>query len=521
MDKIRILWADDEIDSLKPQILFLEQKGYEVATVTNGYDALEILQDEIFDLIFLDESMPGITGIETISYIKKINDNIPVVMISKNEEENIMEEAIGSQIADYLIKPVNPNQVLLTVKKLTDAKRLVREKTTSSYQHEFQHLFAQLNSGLNVEGWKEFYKSLVFWDIKIEKSNSIEMKEVYQMQKREAQNEFYKFVEKNYLSWIKDTQKTPLMSHNILLKKVFPQLMQAEKPTILILIDNLRFDQWKIIEPLITEYFRVLEEDSFFSILPTTTQYSRNAIFAGLMPLDIQKKYPQYWKNDIDEGGKNLYEKELLIENVKRNIHKPLKVEYVKVLNNNDGKQLVDNIVNYLTNDLTCVVYNFVDLLSHARTEMDVIKELASNENAYRNIVQLWFSNSPLWAAIKKLANKKCQIIITTDHGSTFVTEPAKLLGDRETTSNLRYKHGRNMQYSDKDCFSAKKPEEFMLTQPNVSSTYVFAKPEKYFCYPNNFNYFANMYRNSFQHGGISLEEMIIPVIRLSPKNEA
>lgn len=519
MDKIRILWADDEIELLKPQILFLENKGYELKTVNNGYDALELIEDEDFDLVFLDESMPGITGIETISYIKKINDNIPIVMISKNEEENIMDEAIGSQIADYLIKPVNPNQVFLTVKKLTEHKRLIRAKTTSSYQHEFQHLFAQLNAGLDEKTWKDFYKNIVYWDLKIEKSDSAEMKDVFKMQKNEAQSEFFKFIERNYTKWLKDPSHAPILSHSLMLKKIFPEL-KTDKPTVFVLIDNLRFDQWKMIEPLLNEYFRTEEEDIFYSILPTTTQYSRNAIFAGLTPLEIQKKLPNYWKNDVEEGGKNLFEKELLVENLKRNVHKPIKLDYIKVLNSNDGKQLVENINNVMQNDLTCIVYNFVDMLSHARTEMDVIKELASGESAYRNIVQLWFSHSPLWTALKKLAEKKIQLFIATDHGSTFVTEPSKLLGDRETTTNLRYKHGRNMQYVDKDSLVAKKPEEFMLTTPNVSSAYVFAKPDKFYCYPNNFNYFANMYRNSFQHGGVSLEEMLIPIIKLSPKNE-
>ena len=518
MDKIKILWADDEIDLLKPQLIFLKKKGYDVITVTNGYDALEEFEEnKDIDIVFLDESMPGITGLETLSKIKELNPHLPVVMITKNEEENVMEEAIGSQITDYLIKPVNPNQILLTLKKIVDNKRLVREKTSSDYQQEFRQIFAQINSGLDYEEWVDIYKKIIAWEIKIDESNSTEMGDILSMQKSEANAGFSKFMIKNYLHWAQDGGG-PVMSNNLLRSKVFPQ-MEAGVPTLFILLDNLRYDQWKVIEPTITDLFRIESEDFFYSILPTSTQYSRNAIFAGLMPLEIQRRHPQWWKNDNDEGGKNMHEHDLFSEQIKRTFRKPIRSDYVKVTNVGHAKQLQDNILNYLNNDISAIVYNFIDMLSHARTEMEVLKELAGDEKAYRSLTRSWFRNSPLWEALKKVAERDVKLVITTDHGTIRVNQPSRVVGDRETTTNLRYKVGRNLQYERRDVLEVRKPEDAVLPRPNVSSTFIFAKEDKFFLYPNNYNYYHNYYKNTFQHGGISLEEIICPVITLRPKN--
>lgn len=518
MDKIKILWADDEIDLLKPQLLFLEKKGYDVITVSNGYDALEECEaNKDIDVVFLDESMPGITGLETLSKIKESNPLMPVVMITKNEAEHIMEEALGSQISDYLIKPVNPNQILLTLKKIIDNKRLVREKTSSDYQQEFRQLFMRIQSGLSFEEWAEVYRRIISWEIKIDESNSTEMADILAMQKQEANTEFSKFVTKNYLDWIQEKKEAPVMSNALMRNKVFPNL-KDDIPTLFILLDNLRYDQWKTIEPIISERFRVENEDFFYSILPTSTQYSRNAIFSGMMPLEIEKRFPDWWKNDADEGGKNLHEGDLLNELVRRTFRKPLKQEYVKVTNVANAKQLQDNIFNYLNNDFTVIVYNFIDMLSHARTEMEVLKELAGDEKAYRSLTRSWFENSPLWAALQRAAERDIQMIITTDHGTIRVNTPSKVVGDRETTTNLRYKVGRNLQYERRDVLEIRDPEKAMLPRPNVSSAFIFAKEDIFFLYPNNYNYYNNYYRNTFQHGGISLEEMICPVITLRTK---
>lgn len=514
----KILWVDDEIESLQSQKIFLENKGYDVVTLTNGFDAIDYVKDSPVDVVLMDESMPGITGLETLAKIKEVNQQIPVVLITKNETENLMDEAIGSQIADYLIKPVNPNQVWLSLKKILDNKRLVAEKTTSAYQQQFRNLFMALNSNPDDNEWMEIYKKLVYWELEMEKSNSPEMQEVLMTQKQEANTEFYKFISRNYASWVNPkSSNAPVMSHTLLRSKVLPHL-EKNVPLFFILIDNLRFDQWKAIQPIFAENFRIQEEETFYSILPTATQYCRNAIFAGMMPGDIAKKFPVQWKNDDDDGGKNLYEEEFFRAQLKTLGKGDIRSSYTKVLNHNDGSALVNNIHNLLNNDLNVIVYNFVDMMSHARTEMEVLKELASDEISYRSLTASWFEHSALNQALKKIADKNIRIVLATDHGSVQVKTPGKVIGDKQTTTNLRYKHGRNLNYEDRDVLAFREPKDIGLPSPTLNSTFIFAKGDGYLCYPNNYNHFANYYRNTFQHGGISMEEMIIPVVKMCSK---
>lgn len=515
--QVEILWVDDEIDSLKSQILFLKNKGYNVTPLSNGYDALELLKTSLVDVVLLDESMPGLTGLETLAKIKESHPTLPVVMVTKNEAENIMEEALGAQITDYLIKPVNPNQVLLSIKKIMDGKRLVSEKTTIAYQQDFRNLFMALNDNPNHEEWKDLYKKLVYWELEIGRSDSPEMMEVLQTQKSEANNGFFKYISKNYANWIKDEKSGPLFSHKLFEKKIAPYIKPGQ-PTFMIVVDNLRYDHWKAFQSIISESLRVVEEDLYYSLLPTATQYCRNAIFAGMLPVDIEKHFPLEWKNDDEDGGKNLYEEFFFANQLKHLKMDKLKWQYVKITNNEDARILEDNIHNYLSNDLTVIVYNFVDMLSHARTEMEVLKELAGDEISYRSLVVSWFEHSPLHRALKKIAEKGIQVLMTTDHGSTKVKNPSKCVGDRQTTTNLRYKHGRNLQYETKDVLAFRDPKLAGLPTPNVSSTFIFAKEDVFLCYPNNYNHYVNYYRNTFQHGGISIEEMIIPIIRLESK---
>lgn len=518
MSNVNILWIDDEIESLKSQILFLENKGYKVSALSNGYDALEFLKEHAVDVVLLDETMPGLSGLETLAQIKEINRQIPVVMITKNEAEDVMEDAIGSQITDYLIKPVNPNQVLLTLKKIIDNKRLVAEKTTNAYQQDFRNLFMALNSNLDYNEWMDIYKKLVFWEMEMTKSDSPEMQEVLTTQKSEANTEFAKFISKQYANWVHPkTPEAPIMSHTLFRYKIAPHIGQG-KPVFMVLIDNLRLDQWKAMQPIFMETFRLLEEDTFYSILPTSTQYSRNAIFAGMLPLDLEKEFPLQWKNDDEEGGKNLHEEEFLGAQLKRLRMPDVRYSYTKITNHQDGQNLVNNIHNMMDYDLNVIVYNFVDMLSHARTEMEVLKELASDETSYRSIAVSWFEHSPLHQALKRLADKDIMLILATDHGSVRVKKPCKVIGDKQTTTNLRYKHGRNLNYDADEVLAFRDPKQAGLPRPNVNSSYIFAKEDGYLCYPNNYNYYVNYYRNTFQHGGISLEEMIIPIIRMSTK---
>jgi len=518
MNKIKILWADDEIELLKAHVIFLEQKGYDVTTTNSGNEVLDLIKNSYFDIIFLDENMPGMSGIETLALLKKIKPNLPVVMITKSEEESIMEDAIGSNIVDFLIKPVNPNQILLSLKKNIENKRIVNEKTSMAYQQDFRNISIQINDSMSFNDWIDIYRKIVFWELKLEESKNDEMADIILMQKNEANNLFCRFYEKNYENWLNASHSNkPVLSHTLFKEKIFPLMQVHSKPFFFILIDNLRYDQWKVLEPVISNYFRVSNEDICFSILPSTTQFARNALFSGLMPGEIEKKYPRYWVNEGEEGTKNQFEQELLDEHFKR-YGKKIKFTYNKILNINSGKKLLEGINNLYNYDFNVIVYNFVDMLSHARTDMDVIRELAEDEAAYRSITISWFEHSPLFDIIKQLAEKRCPIVIATDHGSVKVTSPSRLLGDKDISTNLRYKQGKALQFEKKDVFEVRDPSKYYLPRLNVSTSYVFAKENKYFVYPNNYNYFVSFYKNTFQHGGISMEEIMTPFIFLEPK---
>lgn len=513
---IQILWADDEIDLLKPHVLFLEQKGYEVTTVNSGLDAIEATTKKSFDIIFLDENMPGLSGLETLNRIKSTLREVPVVMITKSEEEFIMEEAIGSKIADYLIKPVNPNQILLSLKKITDNKRLVSEKTAQGYQQDFRNISMAFMDNLDFNAWKDLYRKLVYWDLELEASGDSGMEEVLETQKVEANRNFADFIRRHYLAYLQKKEPAPLMSHELMKNKVLP-LLDKQEPLVFLLIDNLRFDQWKVLQPVLLEYFKIEEDDLYLSILPTTTQYCRNALFAGMLPSEIEKRFPKMWSNDEDEGGKNLYEEEFLADQLKRH-RKELKWSYTKITHLDAGKDLIDRIPNLLQNPLTVVVYNFVDALSHARTDVSLMRELSEDEAAYRSVTLSWFEHSPLLEALKRIAEKPCRLVITTDHGSVRVKDPIKIVGDKNTNTNLRYKQGKNLNYDKKEVFEVRNPSDAFLPKLHVSSAFAFADQAKFFAYPNNYNHYVKYYRDTFQHGGISMEEMMVPFAILKSK---
>ena len=515
MSSGKILWVDDEIQLLKPHMLFLEKKNYEVVPCTNGADAVESIGQEQFDIVFLDENMPGLSGLETLSQIKEKLPNLPVIMITKSEEEYIMEEAIGSKIADYLIKPVNPNQILLSLKKNLDKGRLVSEKTTSNYQQEFRKISMDLAMVNTYQDWVELYKKLVHWEIELESISDPGMTEILESQKEEANSQFFKFIKNNYQGWF-EGEDAPVLSHE-LFKEVIAPKIDKQKGTLLVVIDNLRYDQMRVLEPIVNEYYKPVEEVSYFSILPSATQYARNALFSGLMPLEMEKKYPQYWKNDIDEGGKNLHEAEFLDEQLKR-LHMNIQHEYYKITTLAQGRDLAANLAKIKNNDMTVVVYNFVDMLSHSRTEMDMIKELASDDKAYRSLTVSWFKNSPLLEIIQNAQRMGLNLIITTDHGTINTTKPSKVVGDKNISANLRYKTGKSLSYNEKEVFEVKNPKDIHLPSLHMSSSFIFAKEDYFFAYPNNFNHYVKYYKNTYQHGGVSLEEMIIPCVSYEPR---
>ena len=509
------MWVDDEIEMLRAHIIFLEKKGYDVTTVNNGNDAIEECRKRNFDLVLLDEMMPGITGLETLQQIKEISPSTPIVMVTKSEEENIMDQAIGQKIADYLIKPVNPSQILLALKKNIHKKQIVTEVTQTGYRKEFQDIAMRIMDCNTLDDWKDIYRRLVRWELELSSADS-DMTEMLQMQKEEANNSFAKFVRKNYLSWVAPgTTQRPLMSPDIFKKCVFPAVNNGEK-VFLIVIDNFRYDQWRTLAQDIGEMFDV-NEDMYMSILPTATQYARNAIFSGLMPEQIERMFPDLWVDEDEEEGKNINEEPLVRTQIERDRRHDT-FSYHKINDSAAAERLIERLGELKKNDINVVVLNFIDMLSHARTESKMVRELANNESAYRSITLSWFRHSVVGELLKALAQTDCTVIITTDHGSIRASKPIKIIGDRNTNTNLRYKLGKNLNCQSKEVFVVKNPHEAQLPAPNLSTSYVFATGNSFLAYPNNYNYYVSYYKDTFQHGGISMEEMLIPLVTLKKR---
>lgn len=509
----RILWADDEIDLLKPHILFLKNKGYDVVTVTGGRDVLDMLDREKFDLIMLDENMPGISGLETLSRINQTHPDIPVIMITKSEEENIMNQAIGNQISDYLIKPVNPMQILLSLKKNLHSTELVAQQATSSYQQDFGRLSMQINNAATMEEWMEVYRQLVFWELKLTDTDS-GMGEMLLLQKRDANSGFCKFVKRNYQEWL-ESEDGPLLSPHIFKRRVFPLLDAGEK-VFFILIDNFRLDQWRVVQPLLGEFFDI-SEDLYTTILPTSTQYARNSIFAGLMPLQIATMFPQYWVDVDEDEGLNVHEDKLIQTQLDRYRRRD-KFSYTKLNDSSAGEKFLQRINELKDIPLNVLVLNFIDMLSHARTESKMIRELANNDAAYRSLTESWFRHSSAIDIFRRIAEMGFKVIVTTDHGTIRVDNPIKVVGDRNTNTNLRYKVGKNLNYNPRQVYEMHNPKKFGLPAPNISSEFIFATNEDFFSYPNNYNYYVQYYTGTFQHGGISMQEMLVPLVTMTPK---
>jgi CheY-like chemotaxis protein len=516
MRKIKILWTDDEVEALRPHILFLEEKGYNIDTCSNGTDTIDLVKLNRYDLIFLDENMPGLSGIETLKLIKEVRNDIPVVMVTKSDEEDLMETAIGSEIADYLIKPVKPKQILLAIKKILDQRRLITEKTTTDYRLEFNRISGMISSASTFSDWSELYKKIVFWEAELEKSTDPGMTEILKLQQNEANNSFAKFIMNNYLDWLKpDNKNKPLLSPALFSQKIFP-LIKPATPLFFILIDNMRYDQWRTISAELSGLFRIIEEELYYSILPTATQFSRNSIFSGLMPSAIADMMPGLWVNDDEEEGKNNSEEELF-KNLLQRKNLKYKWSYNKISSTVEGKRVNEKMRSMLENDINILVFNFVDMLSHARTEISMIRDLANDEPAYRSLTRSWFMHSTLFELLKSLAAYPVRIIFSTDHGTIRVQNPVKIVGDRKTSPNLRYKMGRNLDYDPRKVFELINPDKAMLPKSNLSSRYIFALNQDFLVYQNNYNHFAGYYKDTFQHGGISMQEIMIPVACLEP----
>ena len=527
----RILWVDDEIDLLQPYIIYLKGKNYEVVTASNGEDALALVESQKskvdsrpFDIVFLDENMPGMSGLETLQEIKRIHPEVPVVMITKSEEEHIMEQAIGEKIADYLIKPVNPSQILLCLKKYIHQQSIVTEQVQQNYRQEWSDISYMIDTASTIEEWKAIERTLTKWDLELENSS---MRSMIEDQRIQANAAFAKWVAKNYTSWFESTDRfpdrvlstdritRPIMSQDIMKHTVFPLLDKGEK-VMLCVIDNFRYDQWKTIQPLLSEFYSVQHEEQYLSILPTATQYARNAIFSGLMPLQIQEMFPQYWVEEGDEESKNQYEKEL-VQTLLDRYRRRESFQYWKV-NESDFCERVTQQLKGVQAPLSIVVLNFIDMLSHSRTESKMMRELANDEAAYRSLTLSWFRHSPTYELLRRAAELGFTLVLTTDHGTTRVKNAVQIIADKNTNTNIRYKVGKALNCNSKNVLTLDQPKRVGLPCPNVSSSYAFCTGNDFFAYPNQFNYYAQYYRNTFQHGGVSLEEMIVPLVTLIPK---
>ncbi len=510
-----ILWVDDQIDQLRSHIIFLEKKGFDIVPVSNGEDAVTMISEQPFDIVFLDEQMPGMGGIETLELIKNLNPSLPVVMITKSEEESIMEDAIGGKISDYLIKPVNPNQILLTTKRILERSRLQNEKSAQTYLRQFGELSAKIHPGISWREWIEIYRELTRWQIELG-SGDENLVQVLNDQFQEANKEFGKFIENEYRSWLQNEEGRPALSADIFDKYVRPHVEKGEK-TMFFIIDCMRYDQWLSFEAILSGFYSI-ETDFYYSILPTATPYSRNAIFAGLNPFDIERLYPELWQQGQDEKSLNRNEEELL----KRQLDRAgidIKFKYEKILTAEEGKRVSDKMHSFAQSRLAAFVYNFVDTLVHSRSDSEVIKELAPDEAAFRSITEAWFQHSHLLQMFKELAEEDVTVVITTDHGSVRSLRDTKVYGDRDTATNLRYKYGRNLKAEERNAvFFIDKPEDYKLPAISGVNNYIIAKEDYYFIYPTNYHKFQNRYRDTFQHGGASMEEMILPIATLRPK---
>ena len=513
----KILWIDDEIDLLQPYIIYLKGKGYEVATASNGEDAIDTLAKAVPNIVFLDENMPGMSGLETLQEIKRLHPEVPVVVITKSAEEHIMEQAIGEKIADYLIKPVNPSQILLCLKKHVHSRDIVTEQVQQNYRQEWSDISYMIDTASTIEEWQAIERTLSKWDIELENSS---MRSLIEDQRTQANAAFAKWIGRNYVSWFSGeglaVSGRPLMSPNVMKHAVFPLLDKGEK-VLLCVIDNFRYDQWKTIQPLIGEFYSVAHEEQYTSILPTATQYARNAIFAGLMPLQIQQMFPHLWVEEGDEESKNQHEKEL-VQTLLDRYRRKESFNYWKI-NESDFCERVIAQLKGVQAPLNIVVLNFIDMLSHSRTESKMMRELANDEAAYRSLTLSWFKHSPTYELIRRAAELGYTLVLTTDHGTTRVKNAVQIVADKNTNTNIRYKVGKALNTTSKNVFTIDQPKHVGLPCPNVSSSYAFCSGADFFAYPNQFNYYAQYYRNTFQHGGISLEEMIIPLVTLEPKS--
>jgi len=514
-DAKKILWVDDEIDSLKPHMLFLEKRGYNVTGAVSGDDAIELVREHSFDLVLLDEMMPGKDGLTTLEEIKELRPHLPVVMVTKSEEESLMDQAIGQKIDDYLVKPVNPSQVLSVIKRRLESKRIISSSTMQRYIAEINRFNQKLYGAQVPEDWHEAARILATWNLELDQNNDVGLEQMLEGTRKEWSNEFTKYLEREYQGWL-HTDDRPTLSPDITGKYVIPHLKEGRK-VVLIVVDCMRLDQWMLVEPLIAEYFDI-KRDYYFSILPSATPFARNALFAGLFPDDIQKAYPDLYSSGA-EGSLNRNEAELLKDNLARNnLAETSSVKYVKIYDNTEGEQVAKRIADFYDASVATFVFNFLDILAHGRSNNVILKEIAGSEAAFRTLMRSWFVHSPLFTILKSFAARDVTVVVTSDHGSILCKRGTMAHGKRSTSTNLRYKYGDNLNSDPGDSILIKNPKDWRLPMQTLATTFILAKEDFFFVYPNNYNEMVRQFQNSFQHGGLSLDELVVPVATMTPR---
>lgn len=519
MKEHKILWVDDEIDLLQAHIAFLEEKGISVTPCSSGDDAIELVGRQDFDLVLLDEMMPGKDGLATLDAIKDIRPHLPVVMVTKSEEETLMEEAIGQKIDDYLTKPVNPSQVLMAIKKLVQSRNIVAGKLGQRYIADINRMNATLSGSATWIDWVAAHRTLCEWDLELDRYPDEGLFEIHRGTRREWNGRFTRFFEEGYEWWIHASPaKRPPISVDVVDRAVIPHIKKGEQ-VVFIVIDCMRMDLWLRIEPLLAELFHI-DHDYYFSILPSATPFARNAIFSGQFPIEIAKLYPDDWKAyPDDEISRNRREGDLLERQLAgKGVAVSNGVKYIKVLKEQEATDLANRVENNLSSQLVAVVINFVDVLTHGRSSNILLKEMVPDEAAFRALMQTWFEHSSLYETLKMLARKNVTVVVTSDHGSTLCSRGTVAHGKRDTSTNLRYKYGDNLNCNPKEALLIKNPDRYRLPSFGLATTYIVAREDFYFVYPNRYNEYQRQFQNSFQHGGFSMDELILPIAVLKPK---
>lgn len=514
----KILWVDDQIEELRSHVVYLADKGYEVDGVTNGQDAVEKLKQQDYDAILLDEMMPGMTGIETLAELKKVRETVPVVMITKSEEEDLMNRAIGKRIDDYLVKPVSPLQIVSALKRLLEGRKIRGEQLSRDFSGHYMDTQDRIATAKTPDDWVELYNGLVQWELDIVADGDHGLLTTHDEMLAEANRGFVRYVREHYAGWVSGADDAPLMSPDLFRTWVAPEI-EGSSQVVWIVIDCMRLDQWRHVESLLEPYYH-LERRHYWSILPSATPFARNALFAGLYPREIATRYPDWWRGSSrQQHSKNAHEKELLGEQLKRlGSSAADSYKYYKVFDARDTDDLSRQVGSLEGVRLVAAVYNFLDIMAHGRSQSQILKELAPDVPAFRSLMRSWFEHSTLLDVLRTLSRRDCTVVLTTDHGSIFCNRATPVRANRETSTNVRYKYGDNLGVDEKIVFLMKDPEDYMLPRQSTIENYAITTDNYYLVYPTNFHEYERLYRDSFQHGGISLEEMIVPFVVMKPR---